>query len=210
MKKKDEKKGLVPLKEQPKHVNGERYTDEVKQSGLSKLCGNLITGIQDFVHTNGEKMNFSSIYDIEQNSKLIDQIGFFMTFFNPELICFLKNENNRLNKKLEIKNKAISKMPKSIVQIQDQTPEKVAIVNGGSKVFAIFMGNIAHNLKNKDGNRLIEVDNKTLAKMLSSNCELIGDKPLNSASLAIYIGQGRKMKSIIDLDVLKEFFMRNF
>ena len=209
MKKNDEKKGLVPLKEQPKHVNGEKKDDEAKQSELSKLFGGLTTVIQGFVHTNGEKMNFSSFDDIEQNSKLIDSIEFFMTFFNPKLIDFLNNDNDRLKQKLEILNQAKSKTPKRVEQIPDQRPEKMATVNSGVMVFGMIIGNIVENLENKEGNRLIEVDNKTLAKVLASNFKLIDGKPINSDSLKIYIGLGRKMESIINLDVLKEFFKTN-
>jgi hypothetical protein len=206
MKNKNEKKGLVPLPEQPKHLNGEKNDNEVKQSGLSKLVVTLTAVILGFMQTEGEKMNSSSFEDIENNSILINQIGFFMTFFNSELICLLKEDNNRLNKKLEIKNKAKSKAPKIEEKCDDLKPEKMAMVNSGVIVFAKIIGNIVENLKNKKGNRLIEVDNTTLAKMLASNFKLIDGDPLNSKSLAIYIGQGRKMESIINLDVLSEFF----
>ena len=208
MKKKDEKNGKVPLKEQPKQVNGEENVVEVKQSELSKLFEELIAVIQGFIQTNGEKMNFSSFDDIELNSKMIDAIEFFMTFFNTKLIDLLKNDNNRLKQQLENLNQTKGKRRKSIEQIQDQTPEIKATINGGVMEFAKIFGNIFEHLINKEGNRLIEVDNESLAKILASNFKLIDGSILNIKSLAIYIGQGRKMESIINLSVLKELFKK--
>lgn len=210
MRKKDEKKGLVPLPVKPKHVQGERNDVYASVTALTKFCKDLTIVIQAFNPANREKMNLSTLDEVEQNSEIIKAVEFLIAFINPNLLLLLEKRQNGLSQKLETENKAKSKTPKSVEQIQPLRHEKMVTINSGIMVFAKIFGNIVENLKNKDGNRLIEVDNKTLAKILSLNCKLIDGKPLNSDSLEIYIGQGRKMESIINQDVLKEFFKKNF
>ena len=176
---------------------------------LRKLgdCLNSLTERFRYDYSDNTKESLSSSENLDNFSEIKLQVSYIRSVVNQDLMDLLDQNIAHYEALVKKESQSTDFMGNYISKevLRRNIKLNKMTINGGSGEFGLLLGNVVEHLVNKKGNRLIEVSDKKLAYMVFISCLLIGGEIINPATLAVFIGKGRKGKSIIDPDLLAAF-----